>query len=75
MRLISLLVCSLVAGVALPAIAADEKVDLALVNKIRDEGTESLKVMETLSVLTDEIGPRLTSSPALKKPVSGHKNN
>ncbi|TXI89234.1 MAG: M20/M25/M40 family metallo-hydrolase [Burkholderiaceae bacterium] len=67
MRLISLLVCSLVAGVALPAIAADEKVDLALVNKIRDEGTSRSKVMETLSVLTDEIGPRLTGSPALKK--------
>ena len=67
MRLISLLVCSLVAGVSLPAIAADEKVDLVLINKIRDEGTSRSKVMDTLSVLTDEIGPRLTGSPSLKK--------
>ncbi len=67
MRLISLLVCSLLVSSTLPALAADEKVDLALVNKIRDEGTNRSKIMETLSVLTDEIGPRLTGSPSLKK--------
>ena len=67
MRLMSLLVCSLIASATLPAIAADEKVDLALVNKIRDEGTNRSKIMETLSVLTDEIGPRLTGAPGLRK--------
>ncbi|MBC3873158.1 M20/M25/M40 family metallo-hydrolase [Undibacterium flavidum] len=67
MRLISLLVCSLFVSSTLPALAADEKVDLNLVNKIRDEGTNRSKIMETLSVLTDEIGPRLTGSPGLRK--------
>lgn len=67
MRIMSLLVSSLLAGACLPALAADEKVDLALVNKIRDEGSNRSKVMETLAVLTDEIGPRLTGSPNLKK--------
>ncbi|MBY0572035.1 MAG: M20/M25/M40 family metallo-hydrolase [Undibacterium sp.] len=74
MRLISLLVCSLFASApllsSLPAYAAhpaDEKVDLALINKIRDEGTNRSKVMETLATLTDEIGPRLTGSPGLRK--------
>jgi carboxypeptidase Q len=66
---ISLLVCALFASATLPmtAFAADEKVDLALVNKIRDEGINRSKVMETLGVLTDEIGPRLTGSPGLRK--------
>lgn len=67
MRLIPLLVCSLFVSATLPALAYDDKADLMLINKIRDEGTNRSKVMETLSVLTDEIGPRLTGSPALKK--------
>lgn len=67
MRLISLLICSLMVSTAVPAMAADEKVDLVLINKIRDEGTNRSKVMDTLSTLTDEIGPRLTGSPSLKQ--------
>ena len=67
MRLISLLICSLMVSTAVPAMAAEEKVDLALVSKIRDEGMNRSKVMNTLSVLTDEIGPRLTGAPGLKK--------
>jgi carboxypeptidase Q len=67
MRLISLLICSLMISTALPALAADEKVDLVLINKIRDEGTSRSKVMETLATLTDEIGPRLTGAPGLKQ--------
>jgi carboxypeptidase Q len=72
MRLMSLLVCSMMASAmtvsaTLPAMAAEEKVDLALVSKIRDEGMNRSKVMNTLSVLTDEIGPRLTGAPGLKK--------
>jgi CBS domain-containing protein len=47
--------------------AAEDKADLNLVNKIRDEGMNRSKVMDTLGVLTDEIGPRLTGSPGLKK--------
>jgi len=47
--------------------AAEDRADLALVTKLRDEGLNRSKVMETLGVLTDEIGPRLTGSPGLKK--------
>lgn len=51
----------------LPAFGADDKADLALVAKIREEGLNRSKVMDTLSTLTDEIGPRLTGSPGLKR--------
>ncbi len=35
--------------------------------QIRKEGMEHSQVMQTLSYLTDVIGPRLTSSPNLKR--------
>src|SRR5262247_419157 len=35
--------------------------------KIRDEGLNRSKVMETLSYLSDVIGPRLTASPNMKR--------
>jgi hypothetical protein len=35
--------------------------------KIKDEGMNRSKVMETLSYLTDVIGPRLTASPGMKR--------
>ena len=52
---------------------AEELNDLSLVTKLRDEGSNRSKVMETLSTLTDEIGPRLTGSPGLKKAGSWTK--
>jgi Zn-dependent M28 family amino/carboxypeptidase len=45
---------------------AQEKVDLNLISKIRDEGLNRSQIMQTMSVLTDEIGPRLTGAPGLK---------
>ena len=48
------------------AIAA-EKVDLGIVNKIRDEGFNRSQVMDTLEHLTDTIGPRLSGTPALRE--------
>jgi hypothetical protein len=58
---------TLVAFAAASPAFSQEKVDLAAVQKIRDEalGTNS-QVMETLRQLTDVIGPRLTGSPQLK---------
>ena len=44
---------------------ADEPVDCEMVNRIRDEGINRSQVMDTLQYLTDQIGPRLTGSPAL----------
>jgi len=37
-----------------------------MVNNIRDEGFNRSEVMESLRVLTDEIGPRLTASPGMR---------
>jgi len=47
-------------------VAPVEKVDLEMIGKIRSEGLERSQVMQTLSYLTDVIGPRLTGSPNMK---------
>lgn len=44
-----------------------EKVDLEAVTRIRIEGLQRGKGMETAAKLCDEIGPRLTGSPAYRK--------
>jgi carboxypeptidase Q len=45
---------------------AQETVDLQVVTRIRQEGVQDSKVMQTLSELTDRIGPRLAGSQNLK---------
>jgi carboxypeptidase Q len=40
-----------------------EKIDTALISKIKDEGLKRSQVMATLGMLTDVNGPRLTNSP------------
>jgi hypothetical protein len=47
-------------------LAAQEKVDVAAIEKIKQEGLERSQVMETASWLTDVFGSRLTGSPAIK---------
>ena len=37
------------------------------ISKIKDEGMNRSQVMQTLSYLTDVIGPRLTASPGMKR--------
>ena len=44
-----------------------EKLDLDALKKIRVEGMEKSKVMETAFYLTDVSGPRLTNSPGYKR--------
>ncbi|HKX84679.1 MAG TPA: hypothetical protein VJL58_10705, partial [Pyrinomonadaceae bacterium] len=39
----------------------------ATIDKIKDEGFNRSQVMQTLSYLTDVIGPRLTNSPNMKR--------
>jgi carboxypeptidase Q len=56
---------ALVALVA--AVPAEERVDLDMVTRIRQEGFRNSKVMDTASTLMDKIGPRLTGSPNMKK--------
>ena len=46
---------------------AQEKVDLEAITRIRYEGFRNSKIMEIASGLTDEIGPRLTGSPNMKR--------
>lgn len=50
-----------------PALPAEERVDLDMVTQIRQEGFRNSKVMDTASTLMDKIGPRLTGSPNMKK--------
>ena len=45
------------------ALGAQEPVDLAAIQKIREEGGQRSQVMEIASWLTDVYGPRLTNSP------------
>jgi len=65
MRIRTLLTSALLVAAPLAAMAA-EPVDLQVVTRIRDEGFNHSQVMETARVLTDEIGPRVTNSPAMR---------
>jgi hypothetical protein len=56
-------------SIALTAAGAEEPVDLDMINRIRDEGLNRSKVMETAAYLTDRIGPRLTGSPQAREAV------
>lgn len=50
-----------------PAAVAQERVDTAMINRIWEEGVNRSKIMETMSYLTDVIGPRIPGSPAMRK--------
>src|SRR5207253_6571901 len=45
----------------------DSRVTRATIDRIRDEGLNHSQAMQTLSYLTDVIGPRLTGSPTLRR--------
>ncbi len=64
-----LAVCSLLAfcTLTLSTALAQEKVDLETITRIRYEGFRNSKVMELASGLMDQIGPRLTGSPNMKR--------
>src|SRR5215216_6612253 len=44
-----------------------EKVDLDAIYKIKVEGFQNSRVMDTMSWLTDVYGPRLTNAPGFRK--------
>ena len=56
------ILASLVAFAVIP-IAAEERVDLTAIHKIREEALQNSKVMDHVFRLTDVYGPRLTNSP------------
>ncbi|MEI9943180.1 MAG: M20/M25/M40 family metallo-hydrolase [Chitinophagaceae bacterium] len=58
---------SLISFLFLLAVSAQEKIDLAVINKIKEEGTKNSKVMDIAFHLTDVNGPRLSASPGLLK--------
>ncbi|MFL6466390.1 MAG: M20/M25/M40 family metallo-hydrolase [Pyrinomonadaceae bacterium] len=60
----------LVFAFMLPGLAGGQSVYTApkdAIEKIRDEGMKRSQVMQTLSYMTDVIGPRLTGSPNMKR--------
>jgi carboxypeptidase Q len=63
---IKLLYASLLVAGTMGSAFAQETVDTAMVKKIREEGLNHSKVMETAFYLTDASGPRLAGSPELK---------
>ena len=67
----SLALAALFAGLATPAVlpaqTVQERVDLLVVQRIRDEGLNRSHIPELASYLTDVIGPRLTGSTNMRK--------
>lgn len=53
---------------------SQEKLDPAVVQKIRNEGFNNSKVMDIAFRLTDAVGPRLTVSPGYMKAANWAKN-
>ncbi len=51
--------------VALPAAQSTEKIDLAAIAQIRDEGLNRSQVMDHISWIADVYGPRLTGGPGI----------
>lgn len=62
-----LLTLGSILGVTHGAQPPQEKIDLNVINKIKDEALNHSQIMETVGYMTDVIGPRLTGSPGLKK--------
>src|SRR5260221_5074470 len=62
----ALLAIFLVWAIRTEPVAAQEPVDREIIAKIRDEGTNRSRVLEFFTHFTEDIGPRLTASPAYK---------
>lgn len=62
----ALVTCSLPV-LAQDRVPAQEKFNSEVMNKIKAEGFDGSKIMETISFLTDVHGPRLTGSPITKR--------
>ena len=57
------LAAALAIGFPSLGISQTEKIDTEVISKIKEEGMDRSKVMETISYLTDVHGPRLTGAP------------
>jgi len=63
----AILILALAAGEAPFVGAQTEKLDFAMLGRIRDEGLARSQVMDHISWLSDVYGPRLTGSPAIQQ--------
>ena len=63
----AILIMLLAAGAATLVVAQSEKLDYAMLGRIRDEGLNRSQVMEHVSWLSDVYGPRLTGSPGIQQ--------
>src|SRR4051812_22935542 len=63
----AVLVMALAAGAMAFAAAQSEKLDYAMLGRIRDEGLNRSQVMDHVSWLSDVYGPRLTGSPGIQQ--------
>jgi carboxypeptidase Q len=61
------LVLAIAAGAAAFLAAQSEKLDYAMLGRIRDEGLNRSQVMDHVSWLSDVYGPRLTGSPGIQQ--------
>lgn len=66
MRKLVCLSLAILAVAAVRQVSTEERIDHDIYWKIRQEATNNSKILETLHVLTDLYGPRLTGSPNLK---------
>ena len=66
MRKLSSFFLAIIIVAAAASVATEERIDLDVYWKIRQEATSNSKILETVHVLTDVYGPRLTGSPNLK---------
>jgi carboxypeptidase Q len=63
----ALLIALLAASTATIVRTQSEKLDFAMIGRIRDEGLNRSQVMDHVSWLSDVYGPRLTGSPAIQQ--------
>src|SRR3954464_8359405 len=63
----AVLVIALAAGAMAFVAAQSEKLDYAMLGRIRDEGLNRSQVMDHVSWLSDVYGPRLTGSPGIQQ--------
>ena len=63
----AILTTLLAASAATFVVAQSEKLDYAMLGRIRDEGLNRSQVMDHVSWLSDVYGPRLTGSPGIQQ--------
>ena len=61
-------------SICISLFSQDEKVDAAMIEKIRNEGLKNSKVMEIAFYLTEVSGPRLQGSPGYTRASNWAKN-